>query len=75
MAKLSLLVWNHDNLPYYSFKHLNLIRESTFECESMIYSLGLNTEMYFDFRLSFIILPITVDQTNFVSEFPSWRSG
>lgn len=25
--------------------------------------MGLNTEMCFDFRLSFIILPINVDQT------------
>lgn len=32
----------------------------------MIYSMGFNTEMCFDFRLSFIILAINVDQTGFV---------
>lgn len=30
--------------------------------DSRIYSTGLNTELRFDFRLSFIILPINVDQ-------------
>jgi hypothetical protein len=30
--------------------------------ESRIYSMGLNTETCFDFRLSFIILSINVDQ-------------
>lgn len=35
----------------------------------MIYSTGLNTEMYFDFKSSLLILPINVDQTDFVLSF------
>lgn len=37
--------------------------------ESMIYSMGLNTKTCFDFRLSFIILAINVDQIHFVLSF------
>lgn len=35
----------------------------------MIYSMGLNTEMYFNFKSSLLILPINVDQTDFVLSF------
>ena len=35
----------------------------------MVYSMGLNTETCFDFRLLFIVLAMNVDQTSFVSFF------
>lgn len=31
--------------------------------------MGLNTEMYFNFKSSLLILPINVDQTDFVLSF------
>ena len=37
--------------------------------KTMVYSMGLNTEICFDFRLPFIVLAMNVDQTSFVSFF------